>query len=126
MTDDKALGHLLQIEAEAAALVNDAQAEADRRLIEGEKWSHAVCEEQYRAEAARLEAELQTKQEKVKARYQTELAAYREKLASLTVDAGRFSGLLIELINADAHTADALRADKPGRRGAAPADAAGN
>jgi F0F1-type ATP synthase membrane subunit b/b' len=98
MNDDEVLGHLLKIEAEAAALVNDAQAEADRRVAEGEKRNRAEYEERYRGEAGRLEAELRQQKERIQAQYRQELAAYREQLSAVTVDTDRFSALLEELI----------------------------
>jgi F0F1-type ATP synthase membrane subunit b/b' len=39
--DKDVLQHLLHLEAEASALVDDAQAEADRRVSEGEKQNRA-------------------------------------------------------------------------------------
>ncbi|MDR0584987.1 MAG: hypothetical protein LBG57_11670 [Treponema sp.] len=94
MNDEEILGHLLKIEAEAAALVNDAQAEADRRVAEGEKQNRADYEERYRAEAERLEAEFQKEKDQVRDQYQKELEAYREKLNAINADTGRFAASL--------------------------------
>ena len=101
MNDEDALGRLLKIEAEAAALVNDAQAEADRRAAEGERQSRDASEERYRAEAEALEREYQNEKEHVKNQYQNELAAYREKLSAIRGDMDRFSALLDRLIGGD-------------------------
>ncbi|MDR0456684.1 MAG: hypothetical protein LBH20_08400 [Treponema sp.] len=98
MDNDEVLGHLLKIESEAAALVNDAQAEADRRVLEAEKQNHAVYEERYRAEGERLENEFQASKEKIRQQYQTELESYDKKIASLHVDVNRFSALLDRLV----------------------------
>ncbi|MDR1252970.1 MAG: hypothetical protein LBK62_12540 [Treponema sp.] len=98
MNDEEILAHLLKIEAEAAALVNDAQAEADRRVAEGEKQNRANYEERYQTETARLEAAYQTEKEKVKVQYQTELAVYREKLNAINADAGCFAASLEGLL----------------------------
>jgi vacuolar-type H+-ATPase subunit H len=94
MRDEEILGHLLAIEAEAASLVNDAQAEADRRVDEAEKRHRAAYEQRCREEAARLEAEYQKEKENMNRRYQQELAAYREQLSAITGDTGRFSAAL--------------------------------
>ncbi|MDR2259009.1 MAG: hypothetical protein LBE14_07665, partial [Treponema sp.] len=67
------LTHLLKIEAEAAALVNEAQAEADRRAGEGEKTNRARYEEQYGRAAAALEAAYVRDIEGAKAAYTKEL-----------------------------------------------------
>ena len=98
MENDEALGHLLKIEAEAAALVNDAQAEADRRIAESEKQNRAVYEERYQTEIERLETEFQKEKEKVKEQYQKELEAYREELSGLGTDMDHFSALFNELL----------------------------
>jgi F0F1-type ATP synthase membrane subunit b/b' len=98
MDNDKALSHLLKIEAEAAALVNDAQVEADRRIAESEKQNRAVYEERYRLEAEKLEAELQKEKEKLKEQYQKELEAYREELSGLSAGMDRFSALFNKLL----------------------------
>ncbi|MDR2433469.1 MAG: hypothetical protein LBD47_02730 [Treponema sp.] len=94
MNDEDILGHLLKIEAEAAVLVNDAQAEADRRVAEGEKQNRADYEERYRAEAERLEVEFQKEKQQVKEQYQKELEVYREKLNAINADKYRFAASL--------------------------------
>ena len=98
MENDEALGHLLKIEAEAADLVNGAQAEADRRIAESEKQNRAVYEERYQIEIEKLEAELQKEKKTVKEQYQKELEAYREKLSGLGTNMDRFSALFNELL----------------------------
>ena len=98
MNDEEILGHLLKIEAEAAALVHDAQAEADRRVDEGEKQNRAAYDQRYRAEAERLEAEYQQEKEHVNSRYQQELAACRARLNAIQGDTGRFAASLEALL----------------------------
>jgi F0F1-type ATP synthase membrane subunit b/b' len=102
MDNDEVLGHLLKIESEAAALVNDAQAEADRRVLEAEKQNHAAYEERYRREGERLENEYQALKEKIRQQYQTELEAYSGKVSSLHVDVNGFSSLLDKLVMEEA------------------------
>jgi regulator of protease activity HflC (stomatin/prohibitin superfamily) len=98
MDDEDVLGHLLKIEAEAAALVNEAQAEAERRIADGEKQNRGAYEERFRAETAEQETEYQKAREQVKARYQKELEAYREKLDANNADMKQFSVLLNTLL----------------------------
>jgi F0F1-type ATP synthase membrane subunit b/b' len=98
MDNDEVLGHLLKIESEAAALVNNVQAEADRRVLEAEKQNHAAYEERYRSEGARHENEYQALKEKIQRQYQTELEAYSDKISSLHVDVNRFSALLDKFV----------------------------
>lgn len=94
MNNDEVLGHLLKIESEAAVLVDDAQAEADRRILEAKKQDHAAYEEHYRRESERLENEFQTGKKEAQRQYQAELDAYIAKIASFETDTDRFSALL--------------------------------
>jgi F0F1-type ATP synthase membrane subunit b/b' len=88
------LGHLLKIEAEAAALVDDAQAEADRRVTEGERQNRARYEERYGQEAAALEAEYTKEIAAVRENYEKELDAWRDSLAAIKTDMDGFSALV--------------------------------
>jgi vacuolar-type H+-ATPase subunit H len=94
MDDEDILGHLLKIEGEAAALVLDAQAEADRRLAEAEKRNRAAYEQQYQNGLALLESEYKKETDNMREQCQKELAAYREKLNGVNGDTSRFSALL--------------------------------
>jgi F0F1-type ATP synthase membrane subunit b/b' len=102
MDNDEVLGHLLKIESEAAALVNDAQAEADKRVLEAEKQNHAAYEERYRKEGERLGNEFQALKEKIRRQYQTELESYSNKITSLHIDVNRFSALLDRFVTEEA------------------------
>jgi regulator of protease activity HflC (stomatin/prohibitin superfamily) len=88
------LGHLLKIEAEAAALVDDAQAEADRRVAEGERQNRARYEEGYGQEASALEADYTKEIALVREHYKRELDAYRDGLAAIKTDMESFSALM--------------------------------
>jgi 4-alpha-glucanotransferase len=92
-TDGNVLRHLLDLETKAAALVDDAQAEADRRVAEGEKLSRARYDEVYSAEVAALEAAYTAEIAAVKADYQQQLDAYREGLKAMPSDQAAFSAL---------------------------------
>ncbi|MDR1899319.1 MAG: hypothetical protein LBQ55_04865 [Treponema sp.] len=93
------LGHLLKIEAEAAALVDDAQAEADRRVAEGERRNRARYEERYSQEAAAREAEYTKEIAAVRENYKKELDAYRDSLAAVKTDTESFSALMDTQLN---------------------------
>ena len=97
MDNNDALGNLLKIEAEAAALVADAQAEADRRVTEAEKQNRALYEERYQNELKKLENKFQKYKEQVQKQYREELGAYRKKNSSVNVDTNAFSALLDRL-----------------------------
>ena len=96
MDNDRALEHLLQIEAKAAALVNDAQAEADRRIAENEKKNRGLYEERFRLEAEMRETALKKEKDRLKKQYQQELEEYRQEISGLSTDVERFSTLLNE------------------------------
>jgi vacuolar-type H+-ATPase subunit H len=55
MDNNEVLDHLLKIEAEAAALVDEAQAEADTRITEAEKQNRAAYDKRFIEENQRLE-----------------------------------------------------------------------
>jgi hypothetical protein len=91
--DRTLLRHLLDLETQAAVLVDDAQAEADRRVAEGEKRSRAGYDEAYAAEVAALEAAYTAETAAIKADYKGQLDAYREGLMAMPVNRGAFSVL---------------------------------
>lgn len=90
------LAHLLDIEAQAAALADEAQAEADRRVSEGEKLNRARYEECYGREAADREAAYVREIEGAKEAYKKALEAYRESLRQIGTDKKAFSALMTE------------------------------
>jgi vacuolar-type H+-ATPase subunit H len=98
MDNNEVLGHLLKIESEAAKLVNEAQAEADRRIKEAEKYNRAVYEEQYRRECERLECEFNKSKELAREQYRKELELYKEEISSIHVDIDGFSALLDKIV----------------------------
>jgi vacuolar-type H+-ATPase subunit H len=93
MDNDNTLEHLLKIEAEAAALVNDAQAEADRRIHENEEQNRKTYEERYKVEAQMRESALGKEKEKLKEQYQQTLEKYRNGISNAKTDMEKFSGL---------------------------------
>ncbi|MDR0494136.1 MAG: hypothetical protein LBG95_00700 [Treponema sp.] len=102
MDNNEILGHLLKIESEAAALVEDAQEEADKRLLEADRQNHSAYEERYRKENERLENELSAKKDEARRRYQAELESYIAEISSVPVDNKRFSALLDRLVTEEA------------------------
>jgi vacuolar-type H+-ATPase subunit H len=96
MDNDRALEHLLKIESDAAALVSDAQAEADRRVQESEKKNREAFEQQYKTEAEMRDNALRGEREKIKKQYQKELEDYRQEISGISSDIQAFSALLSE------------------------------
>jgi len=95
MNNSDMLEHLLKIEAEAAALVADAQAEADKRIEEAEKQNHSAYTSAYQNEAALLEEQYQKEIEEIHSYSQKELELYRKKIENIQVDTNRFSSILV-------------------------------
>jgi F0F1-type ATP synthase membrane subunit b/b' len=98
MDEQDVLQHLLDLENRAADLVNNAQAEADRRLAEGEKENRARYDEVYSAEVTELEASYNKNIAAVKADYSSQLEAYLEGIKSISLDKAAFSSLAEKLL----------------------------
>ena len=98
MDHEEVLGHLIQIETEANALVTDAQAEADRRIIESEKQNRAAYEQRYHVEVEALEAKFQKEKEITNEQYKKELERYREGLSGVAINKDGFLTLFDSLI----------------------------
>ena len=97
--DDKnVLKHLLFLETQASSLVEDAQAEADRRISEGENLCRSSYEEAYQAEVARLEAAYIKEIAAIREDYKKQLSAYKDTLLSCPVDRLAFSSLAEHLL----------------------------
>ncbi|MDR3161312.1 MAG: hypothetical protein LBU28_06830 [Spirochaetaceae bacterium] len=90
MEEQDVLRHLLEVEAEATALVDDAQAEADHRIAEGEKHNRARFEEQHSRLITELEQRSAQALTRLKEDAQRELDAYRAGLEILPLDLGAF------------------------------------
>jgi len=94
MAEVNTLDHLLEIEAQAAALVNDAQEEADRRLRENEDRNRALYNERIKSEINIRQTQLNDEIEKIKNKYNKALDDYRAEINNVKADVQAFSGLL--------------------------------
>ena len=92
------LQRLLKVESEAAVLVDDAQAEADRRIAAGEKESRARHDERHGQEAARLDGDYARAVQAVKDDYQKQLGSYRESLDGMPARKDDFFALVERLL----------------------------
>jgi len=89
---------LLEIEAQASTLVDDAQAEADRRIKESEEANRARYDESYKKLIEELEADYKTKLAAVRTAYQADLDGYRAGLDAMKADTGAFNALASSLL----------------------------
>jgi regulator of protease activity HflC (stomatin/prohibitin superfamily) len=92
------LKHLLNLEAEATALVDNAQAEAERRIAEAEKVCRARYDESYSAEVSGLEAIYNNEIDAVKEDYKKQLEGYCNSLKTMPVNKKEFSALAERLL----------------------------
>ncbi|MDR1949508.1 MAG: hypothetical protein LBQ38_08950 [Spirochaetaceae bacterium] len=98
MDQQDILQHLLQVEASASALVNDAQIEADRRVAESEKRGRALYDERYGQAVLDLEAQYAEGLAAVTETVYRQLEAYREDLCTIPVDRDSFFKCLESLL----------------------------
>jgi regulator of protease activity HflC (stomatin/prohibitin superfamily) len=101
--DSGVLRRLLKVEAEAAALVKDAAAEAGKRIAEAEKQNWQRYDDAYSAEAAALEEKYKADIAAVKGEYQKQLDDFTRRLDVMEVNNERFSQLLESLLFAHAN-----------------------
>lgn len=96
--NEDVLRHLLDIEDRAAGLVDDAQAEADRRLKECEEAGRARYDEGYRLLAEKLDAEYRERMAAVRVEYGKGLEEYRAGLSAMPLMGKDFSTLAFKLL----------------------------
>jgi len=97
------LEHLLEIEAQAAAMVNDAQEEADRRVRENEEKNRLTFEERYKAEIQSREESLVDKRKKIQEHYKKTLDDYSAEVSCINVDEKKFSVLFNKYLESGNH-----------------------
>jgi vacuolar-type H+-ATPase subunit H len=98
MENNEILQHLLEIESIAASLVDDAQAEADRRVSEAEKQNRARYDEHYAAEVKALEEAFSKDIASAREDYRRQLDEYHNSLKALPPDTGAFFLLAEKLL----------------------------
>ena len=98
MANNSALDHLLEIEARAAAIVNDAQQEADRRIHENEEKNRVTFDERCKAQMQKHQAEVKKIIEDNKNLYQNTLDQYQNGISEIKADTQKFNSLLNEYL----------------------------
>jgi vacuolar-type H+-ATPase subunit H len=94
MENETTLDQLLKIEAKAAALVKDAQEEADRRIQKNEETNRAAYEQCIKSEVQLMEVEFLKEKEKINMNYQKKLDEYKEEISGVKINTEFFSALL--------------------------------
>jgi regulator of protease activity HflC (stomatin/prohibitin superfamily) len=98
MENHEVLQQLLEIESKAATLVDDAQAEADRRVSEGEKQHRLRHDEQYAKEAEALEEAFSRDIALARENYRRQLEEYHNNLKAQPPDTRAFFLLAEKLL----------------------------
>ncbi len=93
MDEQDMLRHLLEVESEAASLVNDAQVEADKRVAENEKLYRSRFDDLYGKEVSLLEKSYQEAVSKVKSDYDEDLKDYRKSFENESIHHEAFISL---------------------------------
>ena len=93
-----AINHLLEVEKNASALINDAAMEADRRLSQARAKYNSEYKASYDKIAAELESEYNKNQQIIEKKYNDELDAYKASLAAKPQNFEAFSALLDKLV----------------------------
>lgn len=92
------LGHLIEIESKAAAMLMNAQTEADRRTAEARSQADADYKAQYEKLVTELESETEQHIRTLKQQYDATFDAYKAELAACTRDEAAFNGLVKNLL----------------------------
>ena len=92
-----AINHLLEVEKNASALINDAAQEAERRLSQARAKYNSEYKTRYDEVALKLENEYQINHQKIAEKYQKEIETYKESLAAKPQNTEAFSSLLDKL-----------------------------
>ena len=99
MDDHEVLQHLLNLESKSATLVDDAQAEADRRIAQGEMQNRQRYDELYAREVETLEKSYTQSIAAVKENYRKQLESYRQFLNNMPQNSEAFSSLAEKLLD---------------------------
>ncbi|AEE17126.1 hypothetical protein [Treponema brennaborense] len=98
MAETDVIGHLLNIEHQAAELLLDTQTEADRRLTEARAKADAEYKTQYEQLIRRLEAEYAAAAAEIEKNHSGIMHEYRNTVDATETDPVSFGALLDSLL----------------------------
>jgi regulator of protease activity HflC (stomatin/prohibitin superfamily) len=93
MDEQQTLAHLLEVEKNAAGIVEEAQTEANRLINENERDCRAVYERSFAQRLTEIEADFNRKIKESDAAYQIKLEEYKQSLAAIVPDKEAFFAL---------------------------------
>lgn len=98
MTETDVIGHLIDIEHQAAELLLDTQTEADRRVTEAKAKADAMYKEQYESMIAELENKYKEEATAVENGHDTVMKKYCDSVDCTATDTVAFNALLDKLL----------------------------
>lgn len=93
-----AINHLLEVEKNASALINDAQIEADKRIQEARAKYNTEYKTKYDSIAASMESDYQKAHQEIEAKYKKEIEDYKVSLENKPQNQKAFTDLLEKII----------------------------
>ncbi len=91
MNETDVIGHLIQIESEAANMLLDAQAEVDRRITEAKVKAENSYKEKYENLMQNLETEYEEKKLQIDTDCNSLFEEYKQKITSINQDKRTFN-----------------------------------
>ncbi len=92
------IGHLLDIERSASAVLTQAQEEADKRISAARTQAEQNFKAQYDAIVADEEKRLASETSAIVQKYDADVAAYKERVSSASKDIPSFNKLLDKVL----------------------------
>jgi F0F1-type ATP synthase membrane subunit b/b' len=93
---DQTLRRLLEVEKEAASIVEDARTKADEMVAEADRQIRASYNDRYRDAVAALGKEREAVLVKLRADYDEEMAHYKKELDGQTLNTAAFDKVVRE------------------------------
>jgi vacuolar-type H+-ATPase subunit H len=92
------LKHLLEIEEKASKIVQDAEEEANHRVMESDRACREAYNASFKEQADALDTQFTDKREKLEADYESGLNEYRKSLGEGSRDTAAFSALFEQFL----------------------------
>lgn len=98
MTETDVIGHLLDVEQQAAEMLLDAQTEADRRIAEARNSADSRYKAEYEKLVAGLEEGFAQEAENVRKLHLSQMEEYRSAINGTKTDRASFDRLMDSLL----------------------------
>lgn len=88
------ISHLLEVESQASALIEDAQIESNKRIMQAKTKADEIYYSKYRDSIQTLESEYNQKIKSYEAEHNAEIESYKNKILNSVKDVDAFNALL--------------------------------